>query len=573
MSLRVFSARRVLQGATGRSGLRSFVTHAARKNAKNGNRPGAYPAAALLAQDDGSRRRDAFKFGFAALGLGAMSICVMQIGKADAEAAKTDDVPLDPLGLPYYSRKDVAKHKRKEDRIWVTYKDGVYDITSFVEAHPGGDRILLAAGSAIDPFWAMYNQHTTKQVLDILASHRIGTLHPHEEVIEVDFEDPYVNDPPRVGLGKVRCEKPYNSETVIELIPDNFITPEPMHYKRHHHPVPDIKPEDYRLLLAFEDANILQISLDDLKRKFRYYEFPITLQCAGNRRHELEKVSPVQGLEWDCGAISTGVWGGAMLRDVLAFAGLGDESALIERAGVQHVQFEGNDKPYDASIPIDKALSKFGDVLVAYQLNGKPIPREHGGPVRVLVPGHLAARSVKWCQRITASKKEAFSGWQRGIAYKGVPCYVKSFTGVDPEEFPSVQELPVQSAICLPRPGSKIDYEEGSVTVKGWSWSGGGRNIVRVDVSVDGGETWQGAELKEGSDQKYNRAWAWTLWEAEVDIPKELCKPGQKLDVVCRAVDSSMNSQPEKLDSVWNLRGIMNNSYHHVHVELVEPEE
>jgi len=504
---------------------------------------------------------------------GILLTAIAQQGLAEAkEASDSEFRKKDDLGFPYFSRKEVSKHKRKKDSIWVTYKDGVYDITDFVESHPGGDRILLAAGSAIDPFWAMYNQHTTKQVLDILSKHRIGTLYPHEyeESKALDFDDPYANDPPRANLGAVRCEKPYNAETVIELIPDNYVTPEPMHYKRHHHPVPEMKPEDYKLVLAFEDANILQISLHDLQTRFEKKVIPVTLQCAGNRRKELERVSPVQGLEWDCGAISTAEWGGCLLRDVLEFAGLGDESALIERAGVKHIQFEGLDKPYDASIPIDKALSKFGDALVAYEMNGKPISREHGGPVRIIVPGHLAARSVKWCSRITASKGESNSGWQRGIAYKGTPSYMRSFDGVDPEEMPSVQELPVNSAICLPRPGYQVDFEEGSVSMKGWAWSGGGRNIVRVDVSVDGGETWHPAELGRGKEQAQNRAWAWTFWEADVKIPEELCKPGAKLDLCCRAVDISMNHQPESLRSVWNLRGIMNNSYHHVEIELVQ---
>ncbi|GBG31908.1 Nitrate reductase NADH [Hondaea fermentalgiana] len=481
-----------------------------------------------------------------------------------------------PLGFPYFSRKEVSKHKHAEDRIYVTYKDGVYDVTEFVNMHPGGERILLAAGSAIDPYWAMYQQHSTRQVMEILASLRIGTLYEHEfKELEasISLDDPFANDPPRANLGAVRCQKPYNSETVIELIPDNYITPIPMHYKRHHHPVPQANEADFRLVLAFEDANILQVSTEDLRSRFKKHEFPVTLQCAGNRRQELNKVAPVQGLEWDCGAISTAVWGGCLLRDVLEFTGFGDESALIERAGVKHICFEGLDKPYDASIPIDKALSKFGDVLVAYEMNGAPIPREHGGPVRIIVPGHLAARSVKWCERITASKGEGHSGWQRGIAYKGAPAYMRTFDGVDPETLTSVQELPVNSAICLPRPGSTVDVDDGSVTLKGWAWSGGGRNIIRVDVSVDGGKTWQGADLGRGAEQGQNRAWAWTFWEAEVDIPPELRKPGVELDICCRAVDVSMNHQPERPEAVWNLRGIMNNSYHHVAVTLVREEE
>jgi len=388
----------------------------------------------------------------------------------------------------------VAKHKSKDSRIWVTYKNGVYDITDFVGQHPGGERILLAAGAAIDPFWAMYNQHTTKQVLTILSGLRIGTLYPSEEIVKVDFEDPYSKEPPRVNLGIVRCEKPFNSETVIELIPDNYLTPIPMWYKRHHHPVPEVDQDAYRLVIAFEDANILQLSLDDIKKKFPFQKRTITLQCAGNRRHELEKVGAVQGLEWDSGAISTAEWGGVMLSDVLEYAGLGNTSALIEHANVRHIHFAGADQPFDSSVPVEKALSRFGDVMLAYEMNGQPLPREHGGPIRIICPGHLAARSTKWCNRITASKEEASSGWQRGIAYKAVPA-LKSFDGIDPESFPSVQELPVTSVICLPKPESNIDYEEGEITMKGWAWSGGGRNIIRVEVSADGGKTWQVADV------------------------------------------------------------------------------
>mmetsp|Transcript_7062 Transcript_7062/g.14181 ORF Transcript_7062/g.14181 Transcript_7062/m.14181 type:complete len:633 (-) Transcript_7062:285-2183(-) len=541
--------------------------------------------AAIIGADDSWKDQRKFVMASVAMlaALSGLGVYISgDVNLAEARNPSPDDVPPGgsrtercPLGFPYFTRKEVSKHKRAEDRIYVTYRDGVYDVTDFVSAHPGGERILLAAGSAIDPYWAMYQQHSTKQVLEILASLRIGTLYKHEMEDQpmIAFDDPYANDPPRVHLGKVRCEKPYNAETVIELIPDNYITPVPMHYKRHHHPVPSSNEDDYRLVLAFEDANILQLTTKDLRTRFKKHEIPVTLQCAGNRRTELGKVDTVQGLEWDCGAISTAVWGGCLLRDVLEFTGFGDESALIERAGVKHIQFEGLDKPYDASIPIEKALNKFGDVLVAYEMNGQPIPREHGGPVRIIVPGHLAARSVKWCHRITASKGESHSGWQRGIAYKGAPSYMKSFDNVDPETLPSVQELPVNSAICTPRPETKIDYEEGSITLKGWAWSGGGRNIIRVDVSADGGRTWQPAELGQGAEQSQNRAWAWTFWEAEVDIPPELCKPGAKVDLCCRAVDISMNHQPEHLESVWNLRGIMNNSYHHVEVEMVAPEE
>jgi sulfite oxidase len=529
---------------------------------------GAAAAAAAARAEAVARARRAL----ARAGLGGAALLAAGGALLAARAhSEEQGKQVDDLGLPYYSRKDVAAHKRKEERIWVTYKDGVYDITEFVQNHPGGERILLAAGGAIDPFWAMYNQHMTKQVLEVLARHRIGSLYPSEASKPVDFEDPYGNEPPRAGLGCVRCQKPYNCETVIELIPDNWVTPTAMHYTRHHHPVPDIDPDKYRLVVAFEDANILQLSLNDLKTRFKKVEVAVTLQCAGNRRSELDEVAPTQGLHWDCGALSTSVWGGVLLRDVLEFAGMGDESALMERAGVEHIQFGGHDKPYDASVPVDKALSKFGDCLVAFEQNGQPIGREHGGPVRIVVPGHLAARSTKWTTRITASKNEAASGWQRGFVYKVSPSYLVNFDGVDPAKWPSVQETPVNSAVCLPRPGAKVDAEDGTVTVKGWALAGGGKNIIRVDVSGDGGETWQGAELGRGKEQKWNRAWAWTFFETELPIPDSLKAAGGKMQIVCRAVDSSCNQQPEHLRSVWNLRGILNNAYHRTSIEIVAP--
>lgn len=483
--------------------------------------------------------------------------------------------------MPLYTRADVAKHKTKEDRIWVTYKTGVYDVTDFISMHPGGVRILLAAGSALDPFWAMYHQHTTKQVLGILEQHRIGNLKPGEEPIELDLQDPYASDPERSSMLPVRSAKPFNAETVAELIPDHYITPIDLYYKRHHHPVPVISDGDYRLVIAYEDANIVQLNLSDLKTKFEQHEITVTLQCAGNRRSEFNEYAPVQGLEWEASAVSTAKWKGVWLRDVLDYSGLGDHSALCERAGVAHVHFEGNDQPYDASVPLAKALNCYGNVLIATEMNGVPIPADHGGPVRVIVPGHVAARSVKWLRRVVASRQESSSNWQRGVAYKGFPPNIKSFDKIDPNDYVSVQELPVNSAICVPKPGAQVDVDDESITVKGWAWSGGGRAIVRVDISVDDGETWQQAELKEGKDQKEGLAWAWTLWEAEVAIPKEVVanvqakRRGGKKEVtlICRAVDRSFNVQPETPKSIWNLRGILNNAWHRVEVEVVPAEE
>ena len=203
---------------------------------------------------------------------------------------------------------------------------------------------------------------------------------------------------------------------------------------------------------------------------------------------------------------------------------------------------------------------------MAYEMNGVEIPREHGYPIRVVVPGTIGARSVKWLKEIVVRKDEAESAWQRNVQYKSFGPNVKSFKGVDPSKAMSVQSMPVQSVICHPSPMAvvEVDEEDPTVNVSGYAWSGGGHKIIRVEVSGDGGETWHEAELGEGNDQEIDKAWAWTLWSVEVKVPKL----ESNTKIVCRAVDSNCNQQPETIDAVWNLRGILNNAWHTVPVGL-----
>jgi len=437
----------------------------------------------------------------------------------------------DEKNWPIYKRSEVAQHKTKDTRIWVTYKDGVYDITDFIEQHPGGmTRIMLAAGGAIDPFWALYQQHMVDNVLSILKEYRIGSLSTEEvNTLQKDINDPYKNDPERHPALLVHKQKPFNAGTPPQLIPDNFLTPATLWYKRHHHPVPVVDPQTFELIVEADEGvsssssssssppsgmRTLKLSLEDLKTKFPKHTVTTTLQCAGNRRSELNALGEkTQGLCWTTGAVSTAQWAGAKLRDVLKEAGIDPE-----KPGCKHVWFMGLDPPYDASIPVKKALDLYGDCLLAYEMNGDTLPRDHGYPIRAIVPGHVAARNVKWVNRVVASNQESHSGWQRGVQYKGFSSNIKSFKGVDPSKVASVQELPVQSAICEPLPNSTISEDEESVNVRGWAWSGGGRGIVRVDVSNDQGKTWHTAELKK-LNQKEGQEWAWTLWEADIPIP------------------------------------------------------
>lgn len=459
---------------------------------------------------------------------------------------------------PIYTQEEVAQHKTKETGIWVSYKNGVYDITDFISNHPGGtDKIMLAAGKAIDPFWRIYQQHEGRgNALLQLEKLRIGDLADPPAV--ESGSDPYDADPERHPGLIFHNNKPCNAELPAELMLDTWLTPNPVWFIRHHHPVPVVDPDAYRLIVEGTGTKPVRLTLEDLRTRFLQREVVSTIQCGGNRRSELDKVEKTSGIPWGFGAVSTAKWSGVSLREVLQYcAGLSIEGVLWGEA--KHVVFHGIDD-MQASIPVEKALSPFGDVLLAYEMNGETLPAEHGFPVRVVVPGVVGVRNVKWLSRIQVSPEEAQGPWQRGIAYKGFSPMVKDFREVDVEKVQSVQEMPVQSSIVSPKNGATITLD--SVEVKGFAWSGGGRGIVRVDVSLDGGSTWATAELKDGSEQHPTRAWAWTFWEADVPVPDAL--RGKQISILCRATDVSYNTQPERPEPIWNLRGLNCNCWHRV---------
>lgn len=128
-------------------------------------------------------------------------------------------------GLKVYTSEEVAKHNDKNKRIWVSFEQGVYDVTDFVGQHPGGDKILMAAGGALEPFWELYSIHKQENVLKILEQHRIGNLDAKDRVKEADKNDPYSNDPIRHPVLTPRSVKPFNAEPPMNLLLENFITP------------------------------------------------------------------------------------------------------------------------------------------------------------------------------------------------------------------------------------------------------------------------------------------------------------------------------------------------------------
>ena len=347
----------------------------------------------------------------------------------------------------------------------------------------------------------------------------------------------------------VRQEEPFNGGPAPAALLSSFVTPNELFFVRNHGEVPAVDRESYRLTVDGMVENPLSLSLQDLRR-FQRVTVAATLQCAGNRRTEMMAVAPIPNeLPWGAEAISNAEWSGVPLRDVLAAAG--------PRAGALHAAFTGLDETerhghrfrFGGSIPLEKAAHP--EVLLADTMNGAPLPPVHGAPLRVVVPGYIGARSVKWLSRIALQEAPSDNYFQ-AKAYRLFPASVGPRT-VDWEQGMMLGESPVNSAIGSPVEGGTVPA--GRVAVRGWAVAGGGRQVARVDVSADGGRSWQTADLKAGRD-----GWTWYFWETALDLA------AGPHEIVCRAFDTAAQTQPEHPSQVWNFKGYANNAWHRVRV-------
>lgn len=345
---------------------------------------------------------------------------------------------------------------------------------------------------------------------------------------------------------------PYNAESDPAVLLEHFRTDADRFYSRNHGRIPDIAAADWSLTVdGLVDAPQV-LGLGELQGRFDPVTVTATLQCAGNRRADLSSLASIPGEQWGPCAISTASWTGVRLADVLAAAGVRPAAAHVEFSAPDLADEVQPPETYGSSVPLAKAASP--DVLIAWAMNGEPLPRLHGGPVRVVVPGYIGARSVKWVHRITVRADPSESYYQQ-VAYRLRPAAADTDSSPRGSGVP-LGILPVTSAVLVP--ADRATVAAGALTVSGYAFSGGGREIARVEVSVDGGACWTQAEL-------YDRAgpWAWTLWRAGVDV-----RTGP-VEVVARAWDESASTQPETSAQVWNDKGYMNNAWARIRLTVV----
>lgn len=344
--------------------------------------------------------------------------------------------------------------------------------------------------------------------------------------------------------------EPYNAEPPPAALDGLPITPVDLFYGRNHGPIPQVDPDAWHLEVGGLVQRPLTFTLADLRRRFRQHSLVATLACAGNRRGELMRTRPIAGqIGWGPGAISTAEWTGARLADVLADAGLTSETAYVEFLGQDLSQQADPPEPFGASIPMAKATA--GEVLLAWEMNGIPLPAAHGGPVRVVVPGYIGARSVKWVRRITAQDHPSHNYFQ-AVDYRLLPADADATRALPGAGLP-LSTVAVNAAILRPEENEALPA--GPTEVSGYAIVGDARSVARVDVSLDAGRHWQQADL--GHDVG---PWAWRLWRTIVDLPA-----GQS-EIIARAWDTSATVQPELADQVWNPLGYANTAWPRIHV-------
>ncbi|CAF9922596.1 MAG: hypothetical protein ALECFALPRED_002126 [Alectoria fallacina] len=450
---------------------------------------------------------------------------------------------------------EVSSHNQDSERPWVVKGKNVYDITDWIAGHPGGNVILRAAGGSVEPYWNIFSIHKTQEVYDILEEFLIGHIDSQDLVdghVPVDsIEDPFVQDPKRDQRLIIHTDKPMNAETPTSLL-STFLTPVDVFYVRNHLWVPRLVEKEHKLVIELDDGEEKEYTMSDLRKNFKQHKITAVLQCSGNRRaHMTEGSRPTNGLQWEAGAIGNAEWTGPRLRDVLADAGF---NVAAPPDKVQHAQFVGAEA-YGASIPLSKAIDPRGDVILACQMNGKDIPPDHGFPLRVIAPGHVAARSVKWVNRVIMSEEESTSQWQK----RDYKCFGPNDTEKpDWDMAPAIQETPVQSAIThMHRKGGKGEAQD--VVIEGYAFSGGGRKIIRVDVSTDNGLTWNQAKMDIDPENNGSQDWSWKRWRYTVPEKKVL-----GATVVVKAVDNAYNGQPESHEPTYNLRGHLTAAWHRV---------
>ncbi|KAN0061888.1 Cytosolic Fe-S cluster assembly factor nar1 [Thecaphora frezii] len=433
---------------------------------------------------------------------------------------------------------------------------------------------------------------------------------PHAEAVRplaIDAQTPdswIARDERMIRLtGKHPC----NVEAPLAaLFNKGFLTPQNLFYVRSHGDTPRVSPQqasEWKLRIhGLVDCEV-ELSIDDLKQKFPTVTLPITLVCAGNRRKEQNMVAKGLGFNWGAAGVSTGLFTGVYLADILEYCRPkrplyssypSYDTPVPGRA--RHVIFEGADQlpkgKYGTSQRLNWAMDRSKGMLIAWGLNGEDLSPDHGYPLRLVVPGQIGGRMVKWLNRIEVSDRES-QHYLHFFDNKLLPTEVSADQArnedkwwYDPKYI--INELNVNAAICSPDHNDVVRLDPAAtesqpqrLPIQGYAYTGGGRRITRVEVSLDDGKSWKLAEIDYPEDlyrlfpiqghpyfgtldlSMTEMSFSWCFWRLDVDLQRQIIEDDVRV-ISVRAMDESLQTMPR--DMYWNATSMMNSWWFRVAV-------
>ena len=367
--------------------------------------------------------------------------------------------------------------------------------------------------------------------------------------------------PGKVAGLTVLNDRPVNAETPAHLL-DAAVTPADRFFVRNNgvEPTglperPNLLPDDWTLRIAGEAVpEPVTFTLAELRERFTPHTYLLTLECGGNGRKEFNP--PARGNQWGTGAVGCARWTGVRLRDVLEAAGYDRSKAVyIGYYGKDtHLSGDPDKVPISRGVPIEKALEE--ESLIAWEMNGAPLPLLNGYPLRLVFGGYPASCSGKWLSEIVV-RDQVHDGEKMGGQSYRVPCEpVAPGTEVDDADMCIILEMPVKSLITTPETGAVVDAGR-TVDIAGHAWCGSAA-VERMDYSIDFGSTWQACRLTRPANR-----FAWQQFSAGVTFPTR-----GYYEIWARATDADGRAQPMVLPG-WNPRGYLNNACHRIAVKVV----
>ncbi|KAL7628960.1 hypothetical protein AAE478_000478 [Parahypoxylon ruwenzoriense] len=399
------------------------------------------------------------------------------------------------------------------------------------------------------------------------------------KVLAEDLKTPdnhVVRDPRLIRLTGVH---PFNVEAPLsQLFDEGFLTTKDLHYVRNHGAVPSIEDSEVMgwefTIEGMVDCPI-RINLAQLISDYDQVTYPVTLVCAGNRRKEQNIVRKTKGFSWGAAGLSTALWTGVVIGDLL--------KAARPKRGAKYVCFEGADKLpngyYGTCVKMSWAMDTNRGIMVAHRMNGEALSPDHGKPLRIIVPGQIGGRSVKWLKKITVTA-EPSDNWYHIYDNRVLPTMITPEISANMpsawrDERYAIYDLNTNSATCYPAHDERLSLTKDleSYRVRGYAYAGGGKRVTRVEVTLDKGKSWVLANISYPEDDyrlapegeelyggRLDMSWrencfCWCFWH--LDIPILQLKEAD--DIMVRAMDESMMVQPR--DMYWSVLGMMNNPW------------